>query len=123
MQKITQRKGESFYVKLNRWLFSTHGSGGLLMKLLTYGLLIGIGFIYLYPVIYLGVYSFKTLDDLLNPLVDWIPSQLYLGNYKRAVQVLNYLPTLWETLYVTILPSVIQTLIASVIGYGLARFN
>ncbi|ALC92869.1 ABC transporter permease [Bacillus sp. FJAT-18017] len=99
------------------------GTDGFLFKLLIYGLLIGIGFVYLYPLIYMGVYSFKSLDDLLNPLVNWIPTQLYLDNYSKANQVLDFFKTLGETLYVTILPSVAQTAVAAVVGYGLARFE
>lgn len=65
----------------------------MLLKLFVYVLLIGIGFVYLYPVLYMGSYSFKSLDDLLNPLVNWIPTTIYLENYMRAIRVLDFLPT------------------------------
>ncbi|MBS4177865.1 carbohydrate ABC transporter permease [Bacillus sp. FJAT-49731] len=100
-----------------------HGNDGLLIKILIYGLLIGIGFVYLYPLIYMGVYSIKNLDDILNPLVNWIPTKFYLGNYTKANEVLNFFPVLMETLYVTVLPSLAQTALAAVVGYGLARFD
>ncbi|MBS4204539.1 carbohydrate ABC transporter permease [Bacillus sp. FJAT-49754] len=100
-----------------------HGNDGLLVKILIYGLLIGIGFVYLYPLIYMGVYSIKNLDDILNPLVNWIPTKFYLGNYTKANEVLNFFPVLMETLYVTVLPSLAQTALAAVVGYGLARFD
>nr|WP_231607392.1 carbohydrate ABC transporter permease [Fictibacillus sp. 18YEL24] len=99
------------------------GTDGLLYKLLIYGLLVGIGFVYLYPLLYMGVYSFKSLDDLLNPLVNWIPTQFYTGNYEQANKVLNFFSTLMETLYVTVLPALAQTAVAAVVGYGLARFE
>nr|WP_285877025.1 carbohydrate ABC transporter permease [Fictibacillus phosphorivorans] len=99
------------------------GTDGLLFKLLIYGLLIGIGFVYLYPLLYMGVYSFKSLDDLLNPLVNWIPTQLYTGNYEQANKVMDFFSTLMETLYVTVLPALAQTAVAAVVGYGLARFD
>nr|WP_231618270.1 MULTISPECIES: carbohydrate ABC transporter permease [unclassified Fictibacillus] len=99
------------------------GTDGLLYKLLIYGLLVGIGFVYLYPLLYMGVYSFKSLDDLLNPLVNWIPTQFYTGNYEQANKVLNFFSTLMETLYVTVLPALAQTAVAAVVGYGLARFD
>nr|WP_280518688.1 carbohydrate ABC transporter permease [Lederbergia wuyishanensis] len=99
------------------------GNDGFLLKVLIYGLLIGIGFVYLFPLLHMGIYSIKSLDDILNPLVNWIPTQFYLGNYVKANQVLNFFPVLLETLYVTVLPSVAQTAVAAVVGYGLARFN
>lgn len=121
MQNI--KKLENHYLKVKRWLLGMHGNDGLLVKVLIYGLLIGIGFVYLYPVLYMGVYSFKNLDDILNPLVNWIPTQFFIGNYSKANEVLSFFPTLLETLYVTILPSLAQTALAAVIGYGLARFD
>ncbi|MBS4200919.1 carbohydrate ABC transporter permease [Bacillus sp. FJAT-49732] len=99
------------------------GNDGYLIKILIYGLLIGIGFVYLFPLLHMGVYSIKSLDDILNPLVNWIPTQFYLGNYAKANQVLNFFPVLLETLYVTVLPSIAQTAVAAVVGYGLARFT
>jgi multiple sugar transport system permease protein len=101
----------------------SRGQSGLLLKSFVYILLIGIGFVYLYPLLYMGSYSLKSLDDILNPLVNWIPTQLYFDNYSKANQVLSFLPTLIETLYVTALPAVVQTVVASIIGYGFARFE
>lgn len=109
--------------KIKRILLGIQGTDGLLIKLLIYGLLIGIGFVYLFPLLFMGANSFKSLDDLLNPLVNWIPTELYLDNYTKALSVLNFFPVLLETLYVTVLPSVAQTAVAALIGYGFARFE
>jgi multiple sugar transport system permease protein len=114
---------DKYYFKTKRMFLGMQGTDGLLYKVLIYGLLVGIGFVYLYPLLYMGVYSFKSLDDLLNPLVNWIPTQFYTGNYEQANQVLNFFSTLMETLYVTVLPALAQTAVAAVIGYGLARFE
>jgi multiple sugar transport system permease protein len=114
---------DKYYLKTKRTFLGMQGTDGLLFKILIYGLLIGIGFVYLFPLIYMGVYSFKSLDDLLNPLVNWIPTQFYVENYTRAIKVLNFWPTLVETMYVTALPAIAQTAVAAVIGYGLARFE
>ncbi|WP_316570854.1 carbohydrate ABC transporter permease [Neobacillus sp. YIM B06451] len=123
MKNRNKRQFDRHYLRSRRLFFGMQGTDGFLFKLLVYGLLIGIGFVYLFPLIYMGSYSFKSLDDLLNPLVNWIPTQLYLENYKKANEVLDFVPTLLETLYVTVLPALAQTAIAAVIGYGLARFD
>jgi len=68
-------------------------------------------------------FSFKSLEDLLNPLVNWIPSELHVENFKQAYQVLDFFPTLFQTLYVTILPALAQTAVAAFVGYGFARFE
>ncbi|MCU9612675.1 carbohydrate ABC transporter permease [Caldibacillus lycopersici] len=111
------------YKKIKKILFGMNEKDGLLLKILVYILLIGIGYVFLYPILRMVVESFKSLDDILNPLVNWIPTQLYLDNYSKANDVLNFFPTLLETLYVTVLPSIAQTAVAAVVGYGLARFT
>ncbi|KIY23524.1 carbohydrate ABC transporter permease [Mesobacillus subterraneus] len=123
MEKTKRQLFTNYYIKMKRMILGMQGTDGILFKLLIYGLLVGIGFVYIYPLIYMGSYSFKSLDDLLNPLVNWIPTQLYLENYKRAYEVLNFIPTLLETLYVAAIPAVAQTAVGAVVGYGLARFD
>jgi len=103
-----------------------HGNireNGLLMKLVVYALLIGIGFIYLYPILYMLVSSFMNLDDLVNPSVTWLPNQIYLGNYQRALRVLNYFETLWLTLFSAGIPAILQTIVCALAGYAFARFE
>lgn len=109
--------------KVRRFFIGVDGTDGLFMKIVIYALLIGIGFVFLYPLLYMISTSFKGLDDLLNSMVQWIPSDLYLDNYTRALEVLHFWPVLLQTLLVTILPSAIQTFMAAVVGYGFARFK
>lgn len=90
---------------------------------IVYYLLVLISFVFLYPIFYMITYSLMNVSDLVNPLINWIPSQLYIGNYIAAAQVLNFFPALLETLYVTAVPAIVQTAAASVIGYGFARFR
>ncbi|WP_240468542.1 carbohydrate ABC transporter permease [Gracilibacillus sp. YIM 98692] len=123
-QKMIQKKNMSAYLtKIKSFFLGVQGNNGFFLKLCVYSLLIVIGFVYLYPLIYMGSYSFKSLEDLLNPLINWIPSTVYLENYMIAFQVLNFFPTLGQTLYVTIIPSIAQTAIAAIIGYGFARYE
>lgn len=109
--------------RIKHLLFGSNVKTGIITQLFIYSLLIGIGFVYLYPMIHMGSYSFMTLEDLLNPLITWLPSQFYLENYETAYRVLNFSSTLGVTLYVTVLPALAQTLVASLIGYGFARFD
>ncbi|MEH6943577.1 carbohydrate ABC transporter permease [Bacillus sp. JJ722] len=109
--------------KTKKVLFGLNGSDGIVLRLGIYALLIGIGFVYLNPIISMISYSFKSLDDLLNPLVNYIPTALHTENYEKASEVLNFFPTLLQTLAVTVIPSIIQTCSAAMVGYGFARFN
>jgi multiple sugar transport system permease protein len=108
---------------LRQLLLGSRAGHGLLFSVVLYGLLIAIGFVYLYPVLFMGVTSFKSMDDLLNPMVQWVPSELYLGNYTKAWRVLNYPVTLGSSILVSVVPSVIQAAVCSLVGYGLARYR
>jgi multiple sugar transport system permease protein len=68
-------------------------------------------------------YSFKSLEDLLNPMIGQVPSKLYFKNFTDAYRTLAYFKTMGSSLSVTLLPALIQTFIASLVGYGFARFE
>ncbi|MBN2540539.1 MAG: carbohydrate ABC transporter permease [Bacilli bacterium] len=88
-----------------------------------YLLLIIIGFVYLYPIIKMFAYSIKDLEDLVNPTVQWIPTKIYLENYRTSFIVLNYWKTLLFSLAVTLIPATLQTITTSLAGYALAKFK
>ncbi len=95
----------------------------LLINLLRYALLIGIGFVFLYPFLYMLVNSFMSPDDLVNPAISWLPSKLYLENYVKAFKTLDFVKSFWNSLYIALISAVLQTAVAAVTGYGLARFD
>ncbi len=111
------------YGRLRERLLSGRGRTGLLTGLVTYVLLIGLGFVFLYPVLYMLVNSFMSTSDLVDPTVAWIPSGLHLENYERAYNVLDYPLSLLRSVFMSAVPAVIQTLSLSFIAYGLARFR
>jgi multiple sugar transport system permease protein len=108
---------------IKRKIFGLKFSDGLLFKLVLYTLLIVIGFVYVYPLLHMLSYSFKSLQDLLDPTINYIPSSWYTQNFIDAWVVLEYVPLFFESLLVTLIPAIVQTFIASLIGYGFARFQ
>jgi multiple sugar transport system permease protein len=69
------------------------------------------------------VTSLKSPSDLLNPMVQWIPTELYAGNYEKAFQVLDYPTKLASSILISFVPSLFQTIVCSLVGYGLARYR
>jgi multiple sugar transport system permease protein len=69
------------------------------------------------------VTSLKSPEDLLNPMVQWIPTEIYTGNYTKAYRVLDYPHALASSVLISVLPSIIQAVVCSFVGYGLARFR
>jgi multiple sugar transport system permease protein len=104
-------------------LFGRRARRGLVFNLALYALLVAIGFVYLQPLLFMFVTSIKSPADLLNPMVQWVPSTLYLGNYEKSLRVLNYPNTLLASALLSMVPSLLQTVVASLVGYGLARYR
>jgi multiple sugar transport system permease protein len=116
INRATQDRLKSFFL-------GSRTSSGLIFKIVLYSLLIAIGFVYLYPLLFMFITSLKSPTDLLNPMVQWIPSEAYAGNYEKAYRVLSYPRTLASSVLVSLVPSLLQTAVASLVGYGLARYN
>ncbi|GAB4577542.1 MAG: carbohydrate ABC transporter permease [Anaerolineales bacterium] len=109
--------------RIKSFLFGNRTQYGLLFTVLLYALLIAIGFVYLYPLLFMFVTSLKSPEDLLNPMVQWIPTELYTGNYEKAFRVLDYPNTLRASILISVVPSLLQTAVCSLVGYGLARYR
>jgi multiple sugar transport system permease protein len=86
-------------------------------------MLIALGFVYLYPILDMFVRSFMTLTDLLDASVHWIPTSITLDNYKDAFEVMKVKNTFINTVLSALLPALGQTLVCSLTGYGLARYQ
>ncbi|MDD5367771.1 MAG: carbohydrate ABC transporter permease [Anaerolineaceae bacterium] len=109
--------------RLKNLLLGSRTSYGLIFTVILYVLLIAIGFVYLYPLLFMFVTSMKSPADLLNPMIQWVPTEFYSGNYLKAFNVLNYPRTLMASAVVSIVPSLIQAVVCSLVGYGLARYR
>jgi len=109
--------------QIKRFFLGSRTSYGLVFNILLYLLLIAIGFVYLYPLLFMFITSMKNPSDLLNPMVQWVPTQLFFGNYVKAFRVLDYPNTLAASILISVVPSVIQAIVCSLVGYGLARYR
>jgi len=108
--------------KTKRILWGFTGEG-IVYKIAIYFLLSLIGFVYLYPLFYMITYSFMSTEDLINPLITYIPSGFFMDNFSRAAEVMDFLNTLWQNILASFVPAIVQTVSAAVIGYGFARFR
>ena len=103
--------------------FTVSQGTNILKKVIMYALLISIGFVFLYPFLYMFINSFMSPEDLMNPAVSWVPTKIYFENYVKAFQTLEFGKSFWNSLYISLIAAVLQTIVAAVTGYGLARFN
>ncbi len=109
--------------RLRRQLLGSREHRGIIQTVLMAVLLSAIGYVFLYPVLSMLVMSFETMDDMLNPTIQWIPSSLTLDNYREAFKVMELNKTLLTTIEVTLFPALCQTVSCMLMGYGLARFH
>lgn len=109
--------------KLHRFVFGSKEKEGAGKQIVVYGLLICIGFVYLYPILYMFSCSFMNRDDLLDSSVKWIPSTLYLQNYIDAAKSMSFWSSLLKGILIAGLPTLCNVLICMLVGYGFARFE
>ncbi len=88
-------------------------------------ILIVLGFTYITPLLYALANSFKSLEDIINPFVTWIPTDFTLENYQKLLTTGfgGFLKTLLYTIFFVTSVSIMQTISCAFIGYGLANYN
>lgn len=123
MERSPRERWNRFRQKSHKYLFGSKDKEGMAKLTLIYLLLISIGFIYLYPVLYMVSKSFMNLNDLLDSSIKWIPSSLNLQNYKQALKAMDYGKTLKDSILIAGLPTLINVMICAIVGYGFARYD
>jgi len=110
-------------IKARKLLFGMNFVDGLVYKIVIYTLLISFSYIYLYPVLFMFVNSFMSVNDLINPGIKWVPTALEYSNYTRAFAVLKLPDSIFETTSYVLKVTVSVTISSAIIGYGFAKFN
>ena len=98
-------------------------SKNLMLTVLQIILIVGISYVILSPVIGIISQSFFSDADSANPMVFTIPISPTMERYEGAWQELHYVSTLGATLMYTIINTLLQVFICSMVGYGFARFD
>ena len=94
-----------------------------LYSLFRLALLIAIGYLVIYPVIYMISSSVKTPAGYLDRSVIYIPKEITFKYYKIAAQTIDYWNAFKSTLLYECVSAAIEILMCSFIAYGMARFK
>ena len=86
-------------------------------------ILAGVGFVVLYPLIYMVSCAFRERIDMTDPTVMWIPRHYTLDIIKETWRAMEMEKTLRTTLILNVGCSLVQVVSCAVTGYGFARFN
>ncbi len=108
---------------LNERYVITKNIKNILSTLFRVVVIVGICYTILAPVFGIIANSFFSNKDAYNPMVYLIPQAPTLERYQMAIEILNYLPTMFNSLVYALFLMVLQIFICSMVGYGFARFK
>lgn len=97
--------------------------GKPISTLIVYLLLLEFAFIFIYPLLYMLINSFKFDTDFRDLNRQWILSGLNFENYKNAVKLLKYGSSLTVNVTITVLATLGHLLSCSFIAYGVSNFK
>ena len=93
------------------------------VHVLRFILMLGVSYVILFPFITKIAGSFMTIEDLVSPTVALIPRAPTLENYRVIAVENHYFEALFNTTVLSLICALLQTLVACLIGYGLAKFK
>ncbi|MBQ8732105.1 MAG: carbohydrate ABC transporter permease [Oscillospiraceae bacterium] len=92
------------------------------VNIVRYVFLIGISFIILQPFLVRFLSSLMSVNDVYDSMVQYIPREPSLENYQAVIEGTGYFTALFNTTFLSIGCALLQVLICTCVGYGLAKF-
>ena len=86
-------------------------------------LCIGFAYTILYPLFMMVTRAFMSAEDLYDNSVVWIPKTFTLDTVKAMIKVLDYPEGLWNSIWISLLVTILQLVSCMMAGYGFARFK
>ena len=105
------------------WLVARRRSTRAIVVSLRTLLLLGLCYLFLFPIFYLILSAVSAPEAMADPNVVWLPDQLTLANFKTAVVELEFSRSALLSLCNTLLGTIASLVSCSLIGYGFARFQ
>ena len=94
-------------------------------------ILFGLGFVIMYPLLFMLSTAFRPNEQMNDPSIVWLPKSFTLDNLKQTAQVMKFdtfspgilSNTVVNTIVLNVVSSVLQVITCSITGYGFARFK
>ena len=109
--------------KFRRRVFNKYFVGKLCWKILRTVIIFGLCFVILYPFFATFIDTFKSVADLNNHNIRYIPRQFTMEHFHRIIDNMDYLRTLGITVVFCGAVAILQTFSSALIAYGFARFK
>ncbi len=98
-------------------------AGEFLAGFYRYILLITMGYVIIYPLIFMISTSLKTSAAFLDPSIVWIPRVFTADNFKKAIEALSLPDSFVSSVKYELVSAGIEIISCSVTAYGMARFD
>lgn len=98
-------------------------AAGIVWKIFRFLLLVGVCYIFLFPLLYMLSVAVRGPDTVNDPSIVWIPREFSLSSVKTAIEILEYPRAVTTTLVITLGGTLGSLLACSLVGYGFARFQ
>ena len=94
-----------------------------LYKIFRTGLIIGIAYVILYPLVVKVSVALMSREDMYDMTVRWIPKNPTLDNFKEVIKILDYKKYFFTTFFISASSTIIQVAVCTFAAYGFARFK
>lgn len=116
-------KNVSEATRLRTLKYVKRGSS-IVYSIFRFALLLSIGYIVIYPLLYMIITSITAPSSFVNSTRVWIPTEFLIAdNYQKAFYALDYVNAFLSTCRNEIISALLEVASCAVIGYGFARFN
>lgn len=95
-------------------------------------ILFGLGFVIMYPLMFMVSTAFRPNEQMSDPSIVWLPKGFTMDNIKSVAKIMKISywdikhplgNTVLNTIVLNVVASVLQVITCSVTGYGFARFK
>ena len=96
---------------------------GAVWPVFRFFILFGLGFVIMYPLLFMLSTAFRPNEQMNDPSIVWIPKSFTLDNLKQTWEVMDFSNTVINTVILNVVSSLLQVVTCSITGYGFARFK
>lgn len=98
-------------------------TGSLTIKFFKILFIIGLSYLFLFPVFYMFSVSLQAPSSASDPTIVWIPKVLSLESISSVIKIMDYYSSASLTMIISIVSTLGSLLSCSLVAYGLARFK
>ena len=92
-------------------------------KIFRFFLIVGICYIFLFPVLYMLTVAVRPPAAVDDPSSVWVPRQTSLESIQMSMKLLDYWRAVSQTLLISIGSTLVSVVSCALVGYGFARFQ